>query len=97
MIARVWRGRASGSNADAYEDFLRNTPAAARIAGFRAVHVLRRSTSEGEAEFTTVTRFDSMDAIKTFVDDDPEATNVAPRIPRATLSFRAAPAFTMRS
>jgi len=81
MIARVWRGWASGSNADAYEDFLRETflPAAARTAGFGGVHVLRRSTSEGEVEVTTVTRFDSMDAIKTFAGDDTEAANVAPR------------------
>ena len=52
---------------------------------------------EREVEFSTLTRFDAMGAIKTFTDDDPEAANVAPRTPIATLSFRAAPAFTVRS
>ncbi|MEO8715404.1 MAG: hypothetical protein ABI369_10355 [Acetobacteraceae bacterium] len=82
MIARTWRGWADGeANADAYEDFLRAAflPAAATIAGFRGVHVLRRGMPNGEIEFTTITRFDSIEAVKAFAGEDHEAANVALR------------------
>jgi heme-degrading monooxygenase HmoA len=40
--------------------------------------VLRRQTGD-EVEFMTVTRFDSLDAIRQFAGDDYEAAHVAPR------------------
>src|SRR5205085_7866110 len=81
MIARVWHGFArSRENADAYEAFLRETflPAAEKIAGYRGAQVLRRDLGE-EIEFVTVTRFDSIDAIKAFAGETYETANVAPR------------------
>ncbi|WP_375459583.1 antibiotic biosynthesis monooxygenase family protein [uncultured Enterovirga sp.] len=82
MIARIWRGWArSEADAELYAAFLRATflPAAARLAGFRGGHVLRRATTGGEIEFTTVTRFESIDAVKLFAGEDYERANVAPR------------------
>jgi len=81
MIARIWRGWASSvTAADQYEDFLRTTflPATHSIAGFLGASVLRRTVG-AEVEFTTITRFDSIDAIREFAGEDYEAAHVAPR------------------
>jgi antibiotic biosynthesis monooxygenase (ABM) superfamily enzyme len=81
MIARMWRGWArTVENADAYEAFLRDTflPAATKIDGYRGAQVLRRPAGD-EIEFVTVTRFDSLEAIKAFAGEDAEKAHVAPR------------------
>jgi heme-degrading monooxygenase HmoA len=81
MIARMWRGWAgSVANADAYEAFLRDSflPAAAKIEGYRGAQVLRRPAGD-EIEFVTVTRFDSLAAIKAFAGADAEKAHVAPQ------------------
>jgi heme-degrading monooxygenase HmoA len=81
MIARVWQGWAANNEAaDAYEAFLRTEflPAATSIAGYRGAEVLRRRSGD-EIEFVTVTRFESLDAIRAFAGDDLERAHVAPR------------------
>lgn len=81
MIARMWRGWAAGKeNADLYEEFLRSTflPGAYAIPGFKGAAVLRRKVGD-EIEFTTITRFESVQAIKQFAGEDYEAAHVAPR------------------
>jgi heme-degrading monooxygenase HmoA len=80
MIARLWRGwAASAVNADRYQDFLRTTflPALHEIEGYQGVDVFRRTVAS-EIEFTTITRFDSLEAIRKFAGDDVEAAHVAP-------------------
>jgi len=79
MIARMWRGwAASTAAADLYEEFLRSSflPAAFSIAGFKGASVLRRTVGD-EVEFTTITRFESVQAIKQFAGEDYEAAHVA--------------------
>jgi len=81
MIARMWRGWvASAAAADLYEEFLRSSflPAAYSIPGFQGASVLRRTVGD-EIEFTTITRFESVQAIKQFAGEDYEAAHVAPR------------------
>jgi len=81
MIARMWRGwAASTESADLYEEFLRSSflPAAYAIPGFKGAAVLRRKVGN-ETEFTTITRFESIEAIKQFAGEDYEAAHVAPR------------------
>jgi heme-degrading monooxygenase HmoA len=81
MIARMWRGWAAGkAPADQYEEFLRTNffPQAYSIPGFAGASVLRRTVG-AEVEFTTITRFDSIAAIKQFAGEDYEAAHVAPR------------------
>jgi len=81
MIARMWRGwAASAEAADLYEEFLRSDflPAAYGITGFSGASVLRRTVGN-EVEFTTITRFESVQAIKQFAGEDYEAAHVAPR------------------
>jgi heme-degrading monooxygenase HmoA len=80
MIARIWHGwTASTEAADTYETFLRTTflTEAHAIEGYRGATVLRRGVG-GEEEFTTITRFDSLDAIRRFAGEDAEAAHVAP-------------------
>jgi heme-degrading monooxygenase HmoA len=82
MIVRIWRGYAANSaNADLYEEFLRSTflPSIHSIQGYRGASVLRRPTAGGEVEFTTLTRFESIEAIRAFAGNDYGAAHVAPR------------------
>jgi heme-degrading monooxygenase HmoA len=83
MIARVWRGAAATpANADAYEDHVRTRvlPALGAIAGYRGARVLRRGL-----EFVVITQWESMDAVRRFAGDEPEAAVVEPEA-RAVLS-----------
>ena len=87
MIARLWRGWAASTEAaDQYETVLRTEflPSTHAIEGYRGAAVLRRTVGS-EVEFTTITRFDSIAAIRTFAGEDAEAAHVAPR-GRALLS-----------
>lgn len=73
MIARVWRGWTAIDDAESYVDYLvatgmkdsRATP------GNRGVLVLRRA-ADGRAEFTTVTFWETLDAIDAFAGPDRE-------------------------
>jgi heme-degrading monooxygenase HmoA len=67
MITRMWRGWTAHEDADTYEQFLLRKlfPAMRSIAGFRGAEVLRREDG-GETVFVTLTRFDSLEAIREF-------------------------------
>jgi len=80
MIARVWRGRTTTENADAYLDFLAGTifPGLAKISGHCAAYVMRRPL-EGGTEFVVTTLWSSMDAIRRFAGENPDAPVVEPR------------------
>ena len=91
MIARMWRGwAASVEAANLYEDFLRSKflPSAHAIEGYLGASVLRRTVG-AEVEFTTITRFDSLEAIKTFAGEDYEAAHVAARARELLARFNA--------
>lgn len=69
----------ASEHADAYEQFLLADlfPAMRKIPGFLGAEVLRRS--EGlEVAFVTLTRFDSLDAIRVFAGDDCELAVIEP-------------------
>ncbi len=89
MICRQWRGWTSAANAGAYERVLRGevVPAieARRIAGFRAIDLMRRELPDGTFEFTTLMWFDDLDAIRNFIGPDYEVSHV-PAAARAVLS-----------
>ena len=67
MIGRLWRGWTTTENADAYEELLRTRilPGIHRVDGYRGAYLLRRDVDEG-VEFTTLTFFESMDAVRAF-------------------------------
>jgi hypothetical protein len=70
MICRMWHGWTTASQADAYDNYLRNDlfPRLQRElgdAGYRGFHVLRLDR-ESEVEFVTLVWFDSLDAVRSF-------------------------------
>jgi heme-degrading monooxygenase HmoA len=86
VIARLWHGWTAPENAAAYEDFLCTTmfPSMHRVDGFRGVDLLRRDDGE-EVAFITISRFDSLDAVREFAGDDYEVAVIEPEA-RALLS-----------
>jgi heme-degrading monooxygenase HmoA len=88
MIARIWRGRTPADRSDAYLDFLGRTgfPEYRATDGNRGVLALRR-VENGVAEFTLVTLWDSMDAIRRFAGDDPEQAKYYPEDPEYLLEM----------
>jgi len=86
VITRLWRGWTAPENADAYERFLLTDlfPSMRDIPGFRGADVLRRD-DHGEVMFVTLTRFDTLDAIRAFAGDDYEIPVLEPTA-RALLS-----------
>ena len=79
MIARTWNGTARPEHADAYVAHLRERtfPQLTTIAGHRGAYVLRR---DGRAlvEFTVITFWESIEAIRRFAGSDPEVAVVPP-------------------
>lgn len=80
MITRLWRGWTATEQADAYERFLLTDlfPSMREIPGFLGAEVLRRP-DRGEVAFVTLTRFDSLDAIRAFAGDDYEVPVLEPQ------------------
>jgi antibiotic biosynthesis monooxygenase (ABM) superfamily enzyme len=79
VITRFWHGWTARENADAYERFLFTElfPQMRALTGFRGADVLRRD--EGvEVAFVTLTRFDTLDAIRAFAGDDYAAPVIEP-------------------
>ena len=73
MIARIWRGVTREADKDTYFEYLRKTGLKeyASIPGNRGVWVLRR-VHDGKCEFTLMSLWDSLDAIKAFAGSDYE-------------------------
>jgi antibiotic biosynthesis monooxygenase (ABM) superfamily enzyme len=86
MITRIWRGWTAPGNADAYEQFLLSEffPTMRDIGGFQGADVLRRDDGT-EVAFVTLTRFDSLEAIRAFAGEDYETPVIEPAA-RAWLS-----------
>jgi heme-degrading monooxygenase HmoA len=86
MISRLWHGWTTRENADAYERLLRAEilPGIHRVHGFKEAELLRRDV-EQEVEFVTITRFDSVEALKEFAGEDYEVA-VVPPVARKLLS-----------
>ena len=67
MIARIWKGRTLAAQADRYMDYLQATGVRDLKAteGNQGVYVLRR-IEDGQAEFTFISLWDSLEAIQRF-------------------------------
>jgi heme-degrading monooxygenase HmoA len=90
VIARIWHGTADAARADAYVAHLREHtfPQLSAIAGHRGGYVLRR-VSGGMVEFTVITLWDSLDAIRHFAGDDPEKAVVPSAAAELLASYEA--------
>jgi antibiotic biosynthesis monooxygenase (ABM) superfamily enzyme len=79
LITRLWRGWTALEDAQAYADFLLGSlfPSMREIDGFVDADVLRRREGD-EVTFVTLTRFDSLEAIRAFAGDDYEVPVLEP-------------------
>ena len=79
MILRIWRGRADRARADAYPRHFREhvVPDLRGVAGFLGAHLVRRDLGDG-IEFTVLTRWASMEAIRAFAGDHVSTAVVEP-------------------
>jgi antibiotic biosynthesis monooxygenase (ABM) superfamily enzyme len=86
VIARLWRGWTTPENAAAYESFLRTKmfPTIHDVPGFLGADLLRRD-ADGEVAFVTITRFESLDAVRRFAGEEYERAVIEPEA-RALLS-----------
>jgi len=86
VIARIWHGWTAPENADAYEEFLRTKmfPSIQRVPGYLGADLLRRDDGQ-EIAFVTITRFESLDAVRAFAGENYERAVVEPEA-RALLS-----------
>jgi heme-degrading monooxygenase HmoA len=88
MIVRIWHGWTTPADADAYEALLEEEIFVGiqdrRIHGFEGIQLLRREV-EGEAEFVTIMRFNSLAAVREFAGYNYEEA-VVPEKARALLS-----------
>jgi heme-degrading monooxygenase HmoA len=88
MIARLWHGWTTPENASAYEEFLRSTmfPSIHAVPGFLGADLLRRDLDD-EVAFVTITRFESLDAVRAFAGEDYEQAVVEPEAQRLLSRF----------
>lgn len=82
MITRIWHGWTTPENADTYEKLLKKEIfpliAARKVSGYRGIELLRGELN-GEVEFVTIMRFDSLEAVKQFAGEDYEKSYVPER------------------
>ena len=79
MIARSWRGTTAAARAQDYLGYLRRTGVAdiRATSGNRGVQVLMR-TRDARTDFTVMSYWDSLDAVKAFAGDEPEVARFYP-------------------
>jgi heme-degrading monooxygenase HmoA len=82
VIARIWHGWTTPTNADRYEHLLREEIfvgiRSREMPGFVDIQMLRRPAGD-EVEFVTIMRFETLDAVKQFAGEDYEACVVPPQ------------------
>jgi antibiotic biosynthesis monooxygenase (ABM) superfamily enzyme len=87
LISRIWHGYTTPSNADQYENLLKEEILVGigdrKIPGYHGIQLFRRDVND-EVEFITVIWFDTIDAVRVFAGDDYEAC-VVPEKARAIL------------
>ena len=81
MISRNWKGVVKPEEADNYITHLKTVtfPQLAEIKGFIKASILKKETTDG-VEFTIVTEWETMRAIKEFAGEKPELAVVPEKI-----------------
>jgi heme-degrading monooxygenase HmoA len=88
LIIREWRGRATASDAEAYPAHFRANvlPELLRVPGFVGAYLGKRQ-SENAIEFLVLTRWQSIDSIRSFAGGDIAKAVVEPGAVAALLDF----------
>jgi heme-degrading monooxygenase HmoA len=88
MTARIWHGRTSSGDCEAYTDFLKRVavPDYKKTEGFMGLTFLR-SISNGEAHFNLITYWQNPEAIKNFAGEDFEKAKYYPEDVKFLLEF----------
>lgn len=90
MIARIWHGYTSRENASVYEIMLKEEILTGiinrNIKGFVDIQLMTRKL-DNEAEFVTVMRFNSINAVKEFAGDDYEKAVIYPHAKALLLRY----------
>jgi heme-degrading monooxygenase HmoA len=88
VIIREWRGRAAGSDPDAYPNHFRSTvmPELCGLPGFLGAHLCRRRIGD-RIEFLVLTKWRSMDAVRAFAGADAGKAIVEPGAVAALADF----------
>jgi heme-degrading monooxygenase HmoA len=86
MILRVWRGRTSIEDGDAYEKFMidRAAPDYTRVEGLKKLYFARRDDAQG-AHFLLITLWESIEAAAAFAGADPDRAKYYPEDDRFLL------------
>jgi heme-degrading monooxygenase HmoA len=77
-IARIWRGRTTPANADAYARYLHEAGYPPLVETALGVQMLREDR-EDESEFVTISWWESIEAMSSFAGDDPTKIHHLPR------------------
>jgi heme-degrading monooxygenase HmoA len=88
MIARIWRGIVERYDAVVYLEYLQRTgvPDYQATSGNLGVTILQRDV-EDVVEFTLITYWESMEAIRTFAGENPERARYYPEDRRYLLDL----------
>jgi antibiotic biosynthesis monooxygenase (ABM) superfamily enzyme len=86
MIARIWYGWTSRENAERYAELLREEVlleiAKRSIPGYKGAEIFIRDADDGETEFITLLRFETLDAVKAFAGKAYETPVIPPECKR---------------
>ena len=90
VILREWRAHADVNRPDAYPEHFRDvvTPELSGVEGFLGADLVRRDLVDS-IEFTVISRWASMNAVRAFAGDDPERAVVEPGAVAALRDFDA--------
>ena len=74
MIARIWTGATRTRDAAAYQEYMDRVamPGYAEVAGNRMVLMLRRDRDDDRSEFTMITLWEDLDAVRLFTGPETE-------------------------
>jgi len=86
VIARIWHGWTTRENAEKYERLLREEVlleiAQRAIPGYKGAELFVREAENDEAEFITLLRFETLDAVKIFAGKNYEQPVIPPECKR---------------
>jgi heme-degrading monooxygenase HmoA len=88
MIARIWHGKTSSINYEAYTAFLKKVaiPDYENTEGFKGLSFLK-SIQNGEGHFTLITFWENLEVIKNFAGEDFEKAKYYPQDDNFLLEF----------